>query len=273
MMVGRDVSRRRRAGRSARPEREVVLEVRGLSRGRQVRDVSFTLRKGEILGFAGLMGAGRTEVARAIFGADPSTRGEILVNGEPVTIRTPGDAVEPRHRLPLRGPQAVRPRRSAWTSTINVVAGVPAGASPTARLRQRPRPIRRSRQRARRHAGDQDARRVDPAGAEPLRRQPAEGGHRQMAARATATILIFDEPTRGIDVGAKSEIYRLLNELARRARPIIMISSELPEILRHAPPDRRDVRGPDHRRAGAGRARRRKRSCGSRPQRESEAAA
>src|SRR5690606_31989693 len=71
----------------------VMLEVRGLNRGREIRDVSFSVRKGEILGFAGLMGAGRTEVARAIFGADPLESGEIYVNGERCLIRTPGDAV------------------------------------------------------------------------------------------------------------------------------------------------------------------------------------
>src|SRR5829696_750175 len=92
MMVGRSLG----AHEEAIPDssgNEVVLEVRNLRRGQAIRDVSFTLRKGEILGFAGLMGAGRTEVARAVFGADPLDSGEIVVRGKPVVIRSPRDAL------------------------------------------------------------------------------------------------------------------------------------------------------------------------------------
>ena len=109
MMVGRKLSDA--PIRAAHPPRnEIALEVRNLNCGPLVRDVAFSLRRGEILGFAGLMGAGRTEVARAVFGADRAQSGEVVVLGRKVSIRTPAQAVARRHRLSVRGPQALRPR-------------------------------------------------------------------------------------------------------------------------------------------------------------------
>jgi ribose transport system ATP-binding protein len=227
MMVGRTIYE----GAPEIPDlhdREVVLEVRHLCRGRAVRDVSFTLRRGEILGFAGLVGAGRTEVARAIFGADPIDRGEILVKGRPVRIRTPHDAVhhgiaylsEDRKRYGLMLGQDVE---------VNIVL---------ATLQRFLRPLgwvntRRTRETALSYV---EALHIRTPSIQ-QRTKNLSGGNQQKVVigkwlTADTDILIFDEPTRGIDVGAKSEIYRLLGDLAKRGKGIIMISSELPEILR-----------------------------------------
>ena len=210
------------------PDHEVVLEVRGLSRGRALRDVSFSLQRGEILGFAGLVGAGRTEVARAIFGADPIDAGEVRVRGRKVRIRSPRDAVrhgiaylsEDRKRFGLALGMDVETnivlatfrrfvRRLGWVNTV------------------------KSRATARKYVDSLHIR-------TPSLQQKAiklSGGNQQKVVigkwlTADTEIMIFDEPTRGIDVGAKSEIYRLLNDLARQGKAIIMISSELPELLR-----------------------------------------
>ena len=207
---------------------EVVLEVLHLNRGRMVRDVSFNLHRGEILGFAGLVGAGRTEVARAVFGADRAESGEIRVHGTAVRIASPADAVrhgigylsEDRKRFGLALGMDVESnvvlaslqRFVGWLGRIN--RGLTRSASQrqvtnlaikTPSLRQKVRNL--------------------------------SGGTQQKVVvgkwlTADTEILIFDEPTRGIDVGAKSEIYHVLNELAREGKAIIMISSELPEVLR-----------------------------------------
>ena len=209
-------------------DREVVLEVRHLNSGRLVRDVSFTLRRGEILGFAGLVGAGRTEVARAIFGADPIDGGEILVKGRPVRIRTPRDAV--RHGI-------------AYLSEDRKRYGLMLGRDVETNI------VLVTMQRFLRLFGWVNTRRTRETAlhyVEALhirtpsiqqRTKNLSGGNQQKVVigkwlTADTDILIFDEPTRGIDVGAKSEIYRLLGELAKRGKAIIMISSELPEILR-----------------------------------------
>jgi ribose transport system ATP-binding protein len=212
------------------PERsdDVVLEVRGLTRGRMVRDVSFVLHRGEILGVAGLVGAGRTEVVRAIFGADRPESGEILVHGTRANIRGPADAVklgiaylsEDRKRYGLALGMDVE--------TNVVLASLQRFVASFGRIDTRKT----------RAVAEQ---RVQDLGIKtPSVRQRARnlsGGTQQKVViakwlTADTDILIFDEPTRGIDVGAKSEIYHLLNELAREGKSIIMISSELPEILR-----------------------------------------
>jgi len=227
MMVGRTIY-------EASPEipengsQEVVLEVRNLSRGRALQNVSFQLKKGEIVGFAGLMGAGRTEVARAIFGADPVDSGEILVRGRKVTIRSPRDAV--RHGI---GYLSEDRKRYGLTLDMDVETNIVLAA-----FRRfltwlgvvQPGKIRAT--------ATQFVNML--AIKTPSLQQKVKhlsGGNQQKLViakwlTADTDILIFDEPTRGIDVGAKSEIYRLLNDLARQGKSIIMISSELPEILR-----------------------------------------
>lgn len=206
----------------------VALEVRGLKRGGLVRDVSFDLRKGEILGFAGLMGAGRTEVARAIFGADRPEAGEIRVHGLPVRIATPSDAV----RAGIGYLSEDRKHQGlALGLDVRANIGLTAMAAHSDKFG-----------------------RIDEAALERVARDfiaklgirtPSDrqevrllsGGNQQKVVIAKwllrdCDILIFDEPTRGIDVGAKAEIYRLLNDLAASGKAIIVISSELPEILR-----------------------------------------
>lgn len=206
----------------------VVLEVRNLNRGQALKDINFQLKKGEILGFAGLMGAGRTEVARAVFGADHFDSGEILVQGKPAQIRSPRDAVkhgigylsEDRKRYGLALGMDVE--ANIILASFHKFVGYMGWVN-----------------RARAHATAQEyADRL--AVKTPSMEQKVKnlsGGNQQKVVVgkwliADTDILIFDEPTRGIDVGAKSEIYKLLNELARQGKSIIMISSELPEILR-----------------------------------------
>jgi ribose transport system ATP-binding protein len=206
----------------------VALEVRGLNRGRDIRDVSFSVRKGEILGFAGLMGAGRTEVARAIFGADPRDSGEIHVGGARVHIATPTDAVragigylsEDRKQFGLATGLDVR-NNIALASLERFTR--PGGVIDDSAMQQA--------------AGTYIRQLVIKTPSDTQEARLLSGGNQQKVVIAKwllrdCDILIFDEPTRGIDVGAKSEIYRLLNSLAEQGRAIIVISSELPEILR-----------------------------------------
>lgn len=210
------------------PSEEVVLEIRNLNLGRVLRDVSFSLKKGEILGFAGLMGAGRTEVARAIFGADDFDNGEILINGQPVQIRQPKDAVaygigylsEDRKRYGLTLGMDVKeniamasmPQFLRWKGWMDFKKEAAKAKEMVAALNIKTPSIEQ-------------------------KVNFLSGGNQQKVVvgkwlTADTNILIFDEPTRGIDVGAKSEIYKLLNDLAGQGKSIIMISSELPEILR-----------------------------------------
>ncbi|KND18669.1 D-ribose transporter ATP-binding protein [Pannonibacter phragmitetus] len=207
---------------------EVALEVKGLNRGREIRDVSFSLKKGEVLGFAGLMGAGRTEVARAIFGADPRDSGEITVHGRKVEIRSPVDAVragigylsEDRKHFGLALGMDVADN-VALASMHRFTGGL--GQVRDEAMRKTARDFIRS-------LGIRT----------PSERQEVRllsGGNQQKVVIAkwllrNCDILIFDEPTRGIDIGAKSEIYKLLADLAAEGKAIIVISSELPEILR-----------------------------------------
>jgi ribose transport system ATP-binding protein len=210
------------------PSQEVVLSVRNLNRGNAIKDVSFDLKKGEILGFAGLVGAGRTEVGRAIFGADPIDSGEIHVQGKKVQIKSPGDAVrnsiaylsEDRKRYGLALKMDVE--ANIVLATFKKFLGFLGWVNSP-----------RTRATAKQYV---DALSIKT----PSLQQKAmnlSGGNQQKVVigkwlTADTNVLIFDEPTRGIDVGAKSEIYRLLNDLAQQGKAIIMISSELPEILR-----------------------------------------
>ena len=207
---------------------ELALEVRGIRRGRELRDVSFTLKRGEILGFAGLMGAGRTELARAIFGADPREGGEIIVHGHHIPIASPQDAVragigylsEDRKHFGLALPMDVR-ANIALASLPRYTGAL--GVIDEAKLAEIARDY--IGQLAIKTPGDRQEVRL------------LSGGNQQKVVIAKwllrdCDILIFDEPTRGIDVGAKAEIYRLLNDLAAQGKAIIVISSELPEVLR-----------------------------------------
>jgi ribose transport system ATP-binding protein len=210
------------------PDPEVVLEVRNLNRGRVIRDVSFQLHRGEILGLSGLVGAGRTEVVRAVFGADPRDTGEILIHGKPVSIKSPADAVG--HGIAYLSEDR---KRYGLALKMDVEANVVLASLRkfTGRLGR----IRFGRTRATTQEYVQSLAIKTPSISQRVKN--LSGGNQQKVViakwlTADTEILIFDEPTRGIDVGAKSEIYRLLNDLAQQGKSIIMISSELPEILR-----------------------------------------
>ncbi|AEI44813.1 sugar ABC transporter ATP-binding protein [Paenibacillus mucilaginosus] len=226
MMVGRQIRHLSRPS-AAENRNPVVLEVRDLSRGTQLRNISFHLRQGEILGFAGLMGAGRTEAARAIFGADPVDRGEIRIHGRPVSIKQPHDAVaqglgylsEDRKQFGLLTEMDVK---------TNIAVASYAGCARWGWMDDK-----RIAQTAERYV---QSLKIKTPGTGQLVKFLSGGNQQKVVISKWLTrdcdILIFDEPTRGIDVGAKSEIYALLEQLAEEGKSIIMISSELPEILR-----------------------------------------
>ncbi|MFT7494926.1 MAG: ribose transport system ATP-binding protein, partial [Alteromonas macleodii] len=227
LMVGRQVSQDALIIPDTSQNR-VALEVRNLSRSKVVRDVSFDVRKGEILGFAGLMGAGRTEVARIIFGADPRDKGEIFVNGQKVNICTPNTAVQ-------AGIGYLSEDRKHFGLAIDMTIRANV---PMADLRRFTNRIGVLNETAMKNATikyiDQLFIRT-PSDMQEVRL--LSGGNQQKVVIAKwllrdCDVLIFDEPTRGIDVGAKSEIYALLEGLAAQGRAIIVISSELPEVMR-----------------------------------------
>jgi ribose transport system ATP-binding protein len=226
-MVGREIYETAHIHGDAEKE-EVVLEVRGLNSGKKIKDVSFKLHKGEILGFAGLLGAGRTETARAIFGADPIDSGEIFVRGEKVDIRHPRDAV--KHGIGYLSEDRKQYGLALGLSveTNTVMASLEKFTGPLGIVDEK---------RARETAQEYVDRLQTKTPSIDQKTRNLSGGNQQKVVIGKwlvrdCDILIFDEPTRGIDVGAKSEIYKLLNELADQGKAIIMISSELPEILR-----------------------------------------
>jgi len=223
-MVGRELTAlfQKEAAKIGEP----LLEVRGLTRQGVVHDVSFTLRRGEILGFAGLVGAGRTETARLIFGADYKDAGEILVEGRPVRISSPVDAV-------AAGIGFV-PENRATQGLILKLPVLENIVLPTLNQHARAGWVdqRNLRQTAQEYVNRLNVR-------TPHLRQKAmflSGGNQQKVVvakwlAAQPKVLIMDEPTRGIDVGAKAEVHALMSRLAQAGMGIIMISSELPEIL------------------------------------------
>ena len=227
MMVGRVIYEDPKTQSAVAPDAPVVLKVEHLNAGKMVQDVSFELHKGEILGFSGLMGAGRTETARALFGADPKTSGDIYINGKKVTINSPKDAVnlgigylsEDRKRYGIILGKSVSDN-STMANLKNFVKGL--FIDKKAEIDVTKDYIKRLNTKT--PSTDQLVVNLS-------------GGNQQKVVLAKwlikdCDILIFDEPTRGIDVGAKSEIYTLMNQLVAQGKSIIMISSEMTEILR-----------------------------------------
>ena len=228
MMVGRTIFEEAPHVPDTNGDADVVLDLRGLTREPAVSDASFQLRRGEILGVAGLVGAGRTELARLIFGADHKDSGEVLVNGKSVDISSPADAVA----LGISYLSEDR-KRHGLTLGLDVEHNVALAS-----FRRFLKALGQIDTRATREVA---IRRVEELDIKtPSIKQKARnlsGGTQQKVVvakwlTAETDILIFDEPTRGIDVGAKQEIYHLLNQLAAEGKSILMISSELPEILR-----------------------------------------
>ncbi len=205
---------------------EVLLSVQHLTRTGAFNDVSFELRRGEILGFSGLVGAGRTEVARVLFGIDRADAGEISIANEPVHISSPDVAM--RYGLAYV-PEDRRQQGLVmdFSITKNVTLPVLRQFSPFGimdRQRERAVAINYSQQLQVRSAG------VDQLV------KALSGGNQQKVVLAKwlmtePKILILDEPTRGVDIGAKAEVHRIISELASRGLAIILISSELPEVL------------------------------------------
>ena len=227
MMVGRVIYEDPKTQSNVPKDAPVVLKVEHLNAGKMVRDVSFELHKGEILGFSGLMGAGRTETARALFGADPMDSGDIYVNGQKVTIKSPMDAVkcgigylsEDRKRYGIVVQKSVA-ENSTMVDLDNYVSGIFINKKKENEVALQYVKSLKTKTPS-----------VDQLVVN------LSGGNQQKVVIAkwlirNCDILIFDEPTRGIDVGAKSEIYHLMNELAKQGKSIIMISSEMTEILR-----------------------------------------
>ena len=227
MMVGRVIMGDQKAHSNVPADAEVVLEVKNLNAGKEVRNVSFNLRKGEILGFAGLMGAGRTEVVRALYGADRKQTGEIYMNGKLVKIDTPEQAVrngicylsEDRKRFGLMLDKSVV-ENSAIASVDDYIQRIIIDDAKMREVSEYYNKLLRTK---------------TPSMDQLLKN--LSGGNQQKVIIARwlmkdVDVFIFDEPTRGIDVGAKSENYNLMDELVKQGKSIIMISSELPEVLR-----------------------------------------
>ena len=227
MMVGRVIYEDPKTKSMVKPDAPVVLKVEHLNAGRMVQDVSFELHRGEILGFSGLMGAGRTETARAIFGADPKESGDIYINGKKVDIKTPQDAV--RYGIGYLSEDRKR---------FGIVVQKPVSENVTlANLESFLNGIFINKGDEKKKAGEYvESLAIKTPGVEQLVVN-LSGGNQQKVVIAkwlcqNSDILIFDEPTRGIDVGAKNEIYKLMAKLAEEGKAIIMISSEMTEILR-----------------------------------------
>ncbi|MBJ8959624.1 sugar ABC transporter ATP-binding protein [Citrobacter youngae] len=226
MMVGRDLGNIY-PRREPQPQRKPVLEVSGLTCKGVLNNIDFTLHQGEILGFAGLMGAGRTELARAIFGADPIDSGTIKLNGKETVIKDIPDAIQ----------QGI-----SYLTEDRKKEGLALGLSVERNIMLGNYPEYSNRY------GNVDSKRCQQTSEEQVKALRIKTPHLEQAALNLSggnqqkiiiarwvckdtDILIFDEPTRGIDVGAKLEIYELMNRLVAKGKSIIMISSELPEVL------------------------------------------
>jgi ribose transport system ATP-binding protein len=227
MMVGREITAEVQESRGSGERQEELLRVEGLACGRKVRDVSFTLHRGEVLGVAGLVGAGRTELVRALFGADPMTAGTLHLEGRPFRPRSPAHAISlgiglvPEDRKQQGLVLGMEVAGNVTLAHLGAVAtaGVVSG--------------REERKVAEEYIGKLDI--ATPSAAQLA--QNLSGGNQQKVVLskwlfAQSRVLIFDEPTRGIDVGAKQEIYRIMRDIAEAGAGVIMISSELPEVLR-----------------------------------------
>jgi len=224
LMVGREL--RSALSRSAAPQGEVALSVRGLGKTGKFRDVSFQLRSGEVLGLAGLMGAGRTDLLNAIFGLFPADAGEITVHGQSARVTNP-------RRAMARGIAMVTEDRKEY------------GFVPTMSVKHNLTLSDLGRCGGRFLLNDQTESRIAEMQVQKFAIkthdanqsvQTLSGGNQQKVVLAKAlltepSILILDEPTRGIDIGAKAEVYALIAQLARQGKAILMASSELPEIL------------------------------------------
>lgn len=205
---------------------EIVLKVKNISTNALLKNVSLVLRKGEILGLAGLVGAGRTEIARAIYGADAISSGEIIINGKKAHITKPADGI--KNGIALIPEDRKKHGVLLGMSIRDNISFISIKDISKATIVD----IKTDRELAQNFV---EKLRIKTPGIEQLSKN-LSGGNQQKVVLAkslagNSNIIIFDEPTRGIDVGAKQEIYTLMNELVKEGMAIIMISSEMPELL------------------------------------------
>jgi ribose transport system ATP-binding protein len=212
--------------RNTRPGR-TKLEVRGLWSGNRVRDVSFSVREGEVLGVAGLVGSGRTETVRAIFSADRRDRGKIILDEEKQAISSPRDAVRagiglvPEDRKSQGVLLSLSLRKNLTMTDLKKFSRGPGIIKEG---------LEREESRKLMHVLGIRARNTE------VRVEQLSGGNQQKVVLAkwlgrTCRVIIMDEPTRGIDIGAKAEIYRLINDLAEKGISVVMVSSEMMELM------------------------------------------
>jgi ribose transport system ATP-binding protein len=228
MIVGREVQRSMdREGRARDPEATPLLSLRGVSSAQGVHDVSFDVHPGEVVGLAGLMGSGRSELARALFGIDAITAGTVSVDGEPVRIRRPGDAIA--HGIVLV-PEDRRTQGLVLDHSVRDNLTVTL-------LRQLSRRGTLDRQ-ATTEAAEREIARLDIRGAGvlnmPVRRLSGGNQQKVVLGKWLATdprVLILDEPTVGVDVATKADIVALVHELADQGRAVVVVSSEFAELL------------------------------------------
>ena len=225
LMVGREIGNK--FPKVEAKKEEVLLEVKNLNRKGVFKDINFSLRKGEILGISGLMGAGRTEVMRGIFGIDPIDSGEIFINDKKVTIKTEKDAINhgigfvTENRRDEGLVLSMDVKENITLGTLNKFLDSPVKLNLKSEVDTTNSYIEKLK--------------IKTAGYQ-QKTGTLSGGNQQKIViakwlLADSKILIVDEPTRGIDVGAKLEIYNIMNELVKSGVGIIMISSELPEVL------------------------------------------
>ncbi len=224
LMVGRDLDET--YPKEHAPIGKPMLEVRGLSRRGVLEDISFTVRAGEVVALAGLVGAGRTEIARCLFGADAWSGGEMLLDGVPFVPRSPHDAI-------AAGIGFVTEDRKEQGVVLNLTVRENVSLASLSKVSSLGF-VRRGAEGAEARESVQRLRVRTPSIEQKVGN--LSGGNQQKVILAKwlqipLKLLILDEPTRGIDVGAKREIYQIMNELAARGVAILMISSELPEVL------------------------------------------
>ncbi|WED23608.1 sugar ABC transporter ATP-binding protein [Vibrio sp. JC009] len=227
MMVGRDISGFYKKDHQECERADKILEVKDLSDGNKVKPNSFSLYKGEVLAIAGLVGSGRTELARLIFGADDKASGEVFLNGEKMEIKKPKDAIDQGilYLTEDRKSQGLFLDMDVCNNT-NLLA-FSQDCSPSKVLN-----LKRRDERAKSAIKSLNIR-------VPHARVAAgslSGGNQQKVLlsrllEVKPKVLILDEPTRGVDIGAKSEIYKIINELVKNGVGVLVISSELPEVI------------------------------------------
>jgi ribose transport system ATP-binding protein len=224
-MVGREIKEKFPRVKTERGKK--VFEVRNINAGKMVRDISFDLYEGEIVGIAGLMGAGRTETTRAIFGIDPKDSGEIFIGGEPVTINCPMDAIKaglvlaPEDRKKDGLCTGLSVKENVALPNLDILCnrlGVVNKKKETAMIEKAVASLN-----IKLASSENDA-------------ASLSGGNQQKVVigkwlARNSKVVIFDEPTRGIDVAAKVEIYNIMNELKQHGIGVLFVSSEMPEIM------------------------------------------